>query len=99
MEFGIGINTGAALAGNMGSHDRMEYLVIGDTVNCTARITGNTPGGKVWIGADTLAKLKNHITVKPLESLSVKGKSEPIPVYEVLDIPNWHPDDLGKITH
>jgi len=92
MEFGIGVNTGKVLAGNMGSPDRMEYSVIGDAVNCASRITGATPSGKVWIGADTLLKVKQQVVVMPLELLKIKGKLEPIPIYEVSDILNWHPD-------
>jgi class 3 adenylate cyclase len=80
----------------MGSKDRLEYSVIGDAVNVAARITGAASGGRVWIGANTLAKVKHRIMIKPLKSLIVKGKHEPIPVYEVLDILNWHPDDLGN---
>jgi len=96
MEFGIGINTGMVLAGNMGSTDRLEYSVIGDAVNCAARITSATPSGKVWIGADTLLKVKQQVVVMPLKPLKVKGKREPIPAYEVSDIPNWHPDAADK---
>lgn len=86
MEFGIGINTGKAVAGNMGSRDRLEYSVIGDTVNTAARLASATPGGKVWIGADTFERVKDYITAKPLESLTVKGKRQPVEAYEVVDI-------------
>ena len=48
VEFGIGINTGKALAGNVGSSGRTEYTVIGDTINLGSRICGGTPGGEVW---------------------------------------------------
>jgi len=100
MEFGIGVNTGKAVAGNMGSEDRLEYSVLGDAVNTAARLASATPGGKVWIGANTFAWVKDYITAKPLEPLSVKGKHEPIQAYEVVDIQNW---EIGKreenVTH
>ena len=86
MEFGIGINTGNAVAGNMGSTDRLEYSVIGDTVNTAARLAGAAPGGKVWIGANTFDLMKDDVRAMPLEPLSLKGKREAIRVYEVLDI-------------
>ena len=70
----------------MGSKDRFEYSVIGDAVNTVARLAGATPGGRVWIGANTFAQIKDYITVMPLEPLAVKGKSEPVQAYEVVDI-------------
>ena len=86
MDFGIGINTGKAIAGNMGSEDRLEYSVIGDAVNIAARLASATPGGKVWIGGKTFDLVKDYITAKPLFPLEVKGKREPIKAYEVVDI-------------
>jgi adenylate cyclase len=83
MEFGIGVNTGTAIAGNMGSLDRLEYSVIGDTVNTTARLTAVVPGGKVWIGAETFEQVKHQFEVLPLEPLALKGKGEMIQAYEV----------------
>ena len=96
MEFGIGINTGKAIAGNMGSEDRLEYSVIGDVVNTAARLASATPGGKVWIGANTFTQVKDCITVKQLDPLAVKGKRELVEVYEVLDIQDWPIDDPGE---
>lgn len=89
MEFGIGINTGKALTGNLGAEDRLEYSVIGDTVNTAARLASATPGGKVWIGANTFSLVRDFITAESLEPLTVKGKQEPIQAYEVTDIHNW----------
>ena len=78
MEFGIGINTGKAVVGNMGSMNRLEYSVIGDTVNIAARLASVTPGGKIWIGSETFEFVKNQIDAIPLEPLALKGKGEPI---------------------
>ena len=86
MEFGIGINTGKAVAGIMGSEDRLEYSVVGDTVNTAARLAGSAPGGKVWIGNGTFAEVEGRILAQPLKPLVVRGKREPIQAYEVLDI-------------
>jgi len=93
MEFGIGINTGKAVAGIMGSADRLEYSVIGDIVNTAARLASSTPGGKVWIGEGTFTKVEGQILAKPLKSLVVRGKREPIQAYEVLDINGNKSDD------
>jgi adenylate cyclase len=83
MVFGIGINTGKAIAGNIGSTDRLEYSVIGDPVNLAYRITSIVPGGKVWIGTDTYELIKERVIVKQVTPLIVKGKHEPVTVYEV----------------
>jgi adenylate cyclase len=86
MEFGIGVNTGAAVAGSMGSEKRMEYSVIGDAVNTAARLANAAPGGKVWIGANTFNQVKDYVTAEPLEPLLVKGKCEPVQSYQLVDI-------------
>jgi len=86
IEFGIGINTGIAVAGNMGSTDRLEYSVIGDAVNTAARLAGATPGGKVWVGPGTFDLIHDDVIATPLEPLSLRGKREVIQVYEVTDI-------------
>jgi adenylate cyclase len=96
MEFGIGINTGRVLAGNMGSPERLEYTVIGDAVNIAARLADAVPGGKVWIGANTAVMEKDRIEVRPLEPLSVKGGDQTLQAFEVLKILNERPDAGGS---
>jgi adenylate cyclase len=93
MDFGIGVNTGEAVAGNMGSEDHLEYSVIGDAVNTASRLSSETPGGKVWIGAETYARTKNHLKAKPLDPLIVKGRHEAVQAYEIIDIQNFHIDN------
>lgn len=98
MDFGISVNTGEAVVGNMGSKDRLEYSAIGDAVNIAARLAGAVPGGKIWIGASTYEKIKGHISAKQLESLSVKGRHEPVQVYEILDIQNCQIDETEDLS-
>lgn len=81
--FGIGVNTGAALAGNVGSVGRTEYTVIGDSINTASRICSNTPGGEVWIGPETYNQTKGFIETEELGPQSLKGKAAPIAVYRV----------------
>jgi len=83
VKFGIGINTGNALAGNVGSLGRSEYTVIGDAVNTAARICGVTPGGEIWIGNETYNQSKNFLEIDELQPQSLKGKAKPVPVYRV----------------
>ncbi len=83
MDFGIGVNSGKAIAGNLGSENRSEYSVIGDCVNVAARLTGVAEGGKVWIGTETYESVRGRVEVKLLDPVKVKGKREPVQAYEV----------------
>ena len=87
VQFGIGVNTGVALAGNVGSVGRAEYTVIGDSVNIASRICGSTPGGEVWISAETYNQTKDYLEAEELEPQIFKGKAIPIVVYRVTA---WH---------
>jgi class 3 adenylate cyclase len=88
VQFGIGINTGIALAGNVGSVGRTEYTVIGDSVNTASRICSGTLGGEVWIGAETYNHTKDYIEAEKLDPQSFKGKATPVVVYRVTA---WRP--------
>jgi adenylate cyclase len=90
VQFGIGINTGIALAGNIGSVGRTEYTVIGDSVNVASRICSSTPGGEIWIGAQTYNQTRDYIETEELEAQKLKGKSAPIEVYRLT---GWRPDN------
>lgn len=83
VRFGIGINTGVALAGNVGSAGRSEYTVIGDPVNTASRICSATPGDEIRIGAETYGRTKNCLEAEQMEPQHVKGKAAPITVYRV----------------
>ena len=82
-QFGMGINTGEALAGNVGSMGRTEYTVIGDAVNLASRICGVTPGAEVWLGPETYRLIKESVSAEPLEPQAFKGKAERIVVYRL----------------
>ena len=81
----IGINSGAVDAGNIGSIRRMEFTIIGDTVNTASRIKSlsKSKGIPILIGETTRLKIKDDIKTEQKIEASVKGKSGPITVYQV----------------
>lgn len=84
LQVGIGINTGIVTAGNIGSPRRIDYTVIGDTVNTAARLMANAPGGMIMISQATASELsKGKFNLRALDPLMVKGKSEPLSVFSV----------------
>jgi adenylate cyclase len=73
--WGIGINTGPAVVGNMGSQDRLQYTALGDTVNTGARFCSAAPAFNVLIGLPTYEACADYIAVDELPGLQLKGKS------------------------
>jgi adenylate cyclase len=83
VQFGVGINTGKALAGNVGSSGRVEYTVIGDAVNLASRICSAAPGQEILIGPETYRQVQEYLEADALPPQIFKGKSQPIVVYRV----------------
>ena len=84
MAFGFGIHTGQVVVGNVGAPGRMEYTVIGDVVNVTARICGACPGDKIWVSSEVYQQMNSSVEFRKLEPQFFKGKEKPMVVYEVV---------------
>ncbi|MBI4061496.1 MAG: PilZ domain-containing protein [Elusimicrobia bacterium] len=86
MEVGIGLNSGEAVMGNMGSERQMDYTVIGDVINTAARLCSAAAPGQVILGPATASALAGRCLARPLGPLALKGKREPMPVWELLEL-------------
>lgn len=86
VQAGYGINTGEAVVGNIGSEKRMEYTAIGDTVNVSARVEKHSRDGQVLVTEDTYGEVKDRVKARKFSDLRVKGKSEKVTVWEILEI-------------
>ena len=75
VSWGIGINTGPAVVGNMGSKDRLQYTALGDTVNTAARFCSAAPAFNILIGWPTFEACSDYIAVDEMPGLQLKGKS------------------------
>jgi len=85
VEFRIGINSGAMLAGNLGSRERMQYTVVGDTVNLASRLS-NMAGGNEIIAASTLLanpNIASRVRATEYGAMRIRGKAEPVSTFRI----------------
>ncbi len=86
LQFGIGVHTGEAIVGNVGASSLMSYTAIGDTVNIAKRLEECAKPGKTLVSQTVVNSLGDRGQVMALEPVRIKGRAEPEPVFEVVDI-------------
>ncbi|MCR5208799.1 MAG: adenylate/guanylate cyclase domain-containing protein [Lachnospiraceae bacterium] len=98
--FGVGVNCGPAVTGNIGCDFRMDYTAIGDTVNTAARLEANAGAGKVYISDVLYARVKERVDVEEVGVIPLKGKKNGVVVYSVTavhkDIPAPEPKEMER---
>lgn len=85
IEVGIGVNTGPAVVGYIGSSERHEFTAIGDSINTASRLCGLAKGGEVLASESTIRRAGPGFKVEPVSVLQVKGKEKGVSSYRVLD--------------
>jgi adenylate cyclase len=83
ISFGIGVNCGEAVVGNIGCEHRMDFTAIGDTVNTAARLESNAARGQILISREVYERVKDRVEAKEIGVIPLKGKSQEVFVYQL----------------
>ncbi len=84
IEIGIGVNTGATIAGYLGSDERIEYTVLGDTVNVAQRLQEQARPNRVFVGATTRQAIDGALKFRAVGPVELRGRTQPIETFEAL---------------
>lgn len=86
LAFGVGIHSGEAVLGLIGTEKRLEYTAISDSVNTAKRIQENSARNQILISRDAFEHVQKQVEAKPHANMNMKGKTQPIEVFEVLSL-------------
>jgi len=95
----IGINTGYCTVGNFGSHDRMDYTIIGGEVNLTARLEAHADVGGILLDAETYSLVKDWVQAEEREAIDLKGFSKPVRTFSVRGIYGGNAESRHLFRH
>ncbi len=86
LNFGVGINVGEAVVGNIGAAKLMNYTAIGDSVNLAKRLQENAEAGQILLSQSAYDAVREHVRAKSLKPIEIKGRSSTEPVYELISL-------------
>ncbi len=84
LKVGVGISFGSAVVGNIGSGRRMDYTIIGDTVNSASRLESVVPGGTIYVDKNTMDNVDSRFDFEKIDNLTLKGKSKGYEIFRVI---------------
>src|SRR6185436_14191829 len=95
----IGVNTGTAVAGNMGTDEIFNYTIVGDCVNLASRLEGVNKyyGTRIIVGEDTWNRVSSLVEGRELDWIRVKGKAHPVAIHELLSEANGLSDRMRRV--
>jgi class 3 adenylate cyclase len=86
MRINVGIHTGMAVVGNVGTPQIMDFTAVGDTVNLAARLQDISADGQILISLSTYEQVADHVEARPVGYLDIKGRKEPVMAYTVSEL-------------